>query len=332
MRIVLNDESPLSVGSTRIHIHNLAYYLNAAGAGVVKNDWSSYEKYDVAIFGKNVNVGKLTEARHQNPRLKIGRVNPTDRAPQKQDDIVPDFFVAGCIQERDYYMKFRRPILIFPHIELFGEAPKTHIPNEGINIGYHGNETHINLMSSELISALSRLAERVNIVVTFLYNVEKLGKARISSAFPHHHVQWELDRFAEQIQEFDIGIVPNLNRVPSYLLAIMRKLPTKSGGLTDLVVRYKNTENAGRAFVFYQLGIPVVADMAPSHFHILGNPQNGYLAMSEEGWYQALYSLAISADHRNEIAANAHAEFRRLYDPGHWAELFLRQLETVCEG
>ena len=56
----------------------------------------------------------------------------------------------------------------------------------------------------------------------------------------------------------------------------------------DYLIRFKNTSNAGRCFVFHQLNIPVVAELLPSHFHILGNPENGFLTSSEESWYQSL--------------------------------------------
>ena len=60
---------------------------------------------------------------------------------------------------------------------------------------------------------------------------------------------------------------------------------------TDITVRYKNKANSGRCFVFHQLKIPVVADMIPSNLHIMGNPDNGFLACSKEGWYYSLKEL-----------------------------------------
>ena len=56
------------------------------------------------------------------------------------------------------------------------------------------------------------------------------------------------------------------------------------------------------AFVFHQLGVPVIAGFSPSHFHILGNPECGRMAHCEEGWYRAMCELSDSHTLRQEIA------------------------------
>jgi len=58
------------------------------------------------------------------------------------------------------------------------------------------------------------------------------------------------------------------------------------------------------------LGIPVIASFTPSHFHILGNPENGFVANSCEGWLSALRSL-VSAKERIRIGMNGKREFER---------------------
>ena len=93
-------------------------------------------------------------------------------------------------------------------------------------------------------------------------------------------------------------------------------------------MRFKNKSNAGRAFVFHQLGIPVIADLTPSHFHILGNPDCGYIAMSKEGWLSALRKLSCSK-HRNFISQNARKEFERLYNPIIWAKKLYNQISEL---
>ena len=89
--------------------------------------------------------------------------------------------------------------------------------------------------------------------------------------------------------------------------------------------------NAGRAFVFHQLGIPMVACFMPSHFHILGNPECGYLAHSTEGWLTALRELSASKEKRQAVADAAFQEFRRLYDPLVWARRLADQIGELPE-
>ena len=43
------------------------------------------------------------------------------------------------------------------------------------------------------------------------------------------------------------------------------------GRSNDYNLQFKATSNAGRAFVFHQLGIPVIADFWPCNFEILDN-------------------------------------------------------------
>ena len=89
------------------------------------------------------------------------------------------------------------------------------------------------------------------------------------------------------------------------------------------------TSNSGRAFVFHQLGIPVIADFWPSNFEILDNNLNGFLAHSRDGWYNALEKLIISPKQRNDFAQNAQKRFLTNYNPIDWAKLFLNFLKDL---
>ena len=97
---------------------------------------------------------------------------------------------------------------------------------------------------------------------------------------------------------------------------------------TDYLLRFKNKSNSGRSFVFHQLGIPVVADITPSNFHILGNPKNGSIASNEQSWYKSLSELRDPV-YRQSVADNAKEEFDRLYDPLEWASKLYREIENI---
>ena len=100
---------------------------------------------------------------------------------------------------------------------------------------------------------------------------------------------------------------------------------------TDYLLRFKNKSNAGRSFVFHQLHIPVVASFMPSHFHVLGNPECGYLAHSMEGWLDGLRALALSARKRGTVARAAAKEFKRLYNPQVWADTLCQQISELSQ-
>ena len=64
------------------------------------------------------------------------------------------------------------------------------------------------------------------------------------------------------------------------------------------------------------------------NFHILGNPDCGFIAHNKRGWCKSIMSLA---DHqtRQFIADNAKVEFDRIYDPLVWAKRLYNQLMEI---
>ena len=78
--------------------------------------------------------------------------------------------------------------------------------------------------------------------------------------------------------------------------------------------------------------IPVVACFMPSHFHVLGNPNCGYLAHTTQGWLRGLRGLCSSAQKRQKVADAARAEFNRLYNPLDWARRLHDQLQELLES
>ena len=87
---------------------------------------------------------------------------------------------------------------------------------------------------------------------------------------------------------------------------------------TDYFFRFKNKSNAGRCFVFHQLGVPVIADLTPSNLHILGNPECGYIANNKQTWEAAMMDMT-DKNKRDLVSKKAKEEFDRLYDPLDWA-------------
>ncbi len=262
MKIVINDKNSIKVGSVRVHVHNLYKYLKQINVNITLNDWNDYQTYDIVIFGKNVNINELIKAKRDNDKILIGDINPSDAKFNKVD--IVDFFVVGCIEEKDYYLKYKKQILIFPQIEIFKENIKIHRKKKEIIIGYHGNKMHIDGISNELKCALIRLSKEQRIKLHLIYDVASLGKTKMDRQINCEYIQWDLDTFAHKIQECDIGIAPSLTKIPNFLQKLIKVIPSKSGFNNDVITRYKNTTNAGRTFVFFQLGIPVNESISPS--------------------------------------------------------------------
>ena len=127
----------------------------------------------------------------------------------------------------------------------------------------------------------------------------------------------------------DVGIVPNVTDLTPRIPQLNQQTSVNEGLYsTDYNFRMKNKSNAGRAFVFHQLGLPVVADLTPSHVHIMGNPDCGYLVNDWEGWYKAFVNL-LDFNTRNTISQNAHRVFNREYNEKIWAQSLIRKLKSI---
>ena len=75
--------------------------------------------------------------------------------------------------------------------------------------------------------------------------------------------------------------------------------------------------------------MPVIADFAPENFIINGDSSCGYLAHSEEGWYEAIKDLAFNENKRTKVAENAFQRFNYLYDKKKVVTNFLTELKKL---
>ena len=75
--------------------------------------------------------------------------------------------------------------------------------------------------------------------------------------------------------------------------------------------------------------MPVVADFAPENFIINGDSSCGYLAHSEEGWYEAIKDLAFDENKRAEVSENAFERLNYLYDKKKVVKKFLAELKEI---
>jgi len=172
-------------------------------------------------------------------------------------------------------------------------------------------------MNINIVKALEDFSKEKNILLKVIYN-KKLGKwKRHRPKIKIEEKNWDLDTLENDLLTCDIGIVPGV---------INKKSIFKNK--FDYLVKFKNKSNAGRSFVFHQLGIPVIADFNPSNFHILGNPDCGFVANSYGGWLSAMHYLNI-AKNREFIAGNALVEFSKHYDPLVWSKKFLDDLKNI---
>lgn len=299
-----------SLGSNRIWVLDLSYYLTKIGVNCKIGSTNDIQNYDIIIYGKGAHV-QASESKKTFPNKTIGIINPEGGKAYNVD-----FIIVGSIEEQDSLSK-NSNVLFFPLIErLFQDQTlKTHEEKKTLRLCFHGHYPHLSKFEPNLKSAINEFSKNQEVELLTIHGNSRFnwdyGRPDIKIIFK----KWSINTIVEDIKSCDIGLCPNTTFIKDYSLNY-----SMDRGLaqTDYILRLKNKSNAGRAFVFHQLGIPVIADLTPSHMHILGNPDNGYIAMSKEGWLNALEKLCCYKN-RDLISRNARKEFDRLYNPLDWA-------------
>ena len=343
MKILFLDNRSPKIGSTRIWVHNLHHWLCQLGIEAALNDTEDLARYDVVILGKGLGSLKWVDRiESENPSALVGWVN-TSIEPRRADSETRrrneriDFLLVGSVEERDFRLQFKREIFIFPLIERLYTGWKEHTDHQPIVLGYHGNSAHLLEFSPHLTGALEILAGEISMKLIAVHNLPEGWQWRLGRpSFEIEEHEWDFDTVEELLLRCDIGLVPYSVPLSEEGRARIIKtwgddLQENSGmaGEDDFLLRIKCNSNAGRAFVFHQLGIPVVGEFAPSHFHVLGDPRCGFLAHSTAGWLDALRVLCASATKRREVAEAASREFKRLYDPLDWARRLVDQIQRL---
>ena len=168
-------------------------------------------------------------------------------------------------------------------------------------IGIHGSYTHLSKVNPHLKKALEEFSQNVRISLKIISNPMPKkwvdGKPKIKNIVVS---DYNFTTFSNDILKCDIGLVPNITDNSPFF-----KKTSKTKGLykNDFFFRFKNKSNSGRMFAFIQHGIPVIADLTPSHLHILGNPENGFAVFNKDGWLNAFKELS-NARIRNTISKN----------------------------
>tara|TARA_B100002019_G_C21271853_1_gene602826 strand:+ start:1100 stop:2065 length:966 start_codon:yes stop_codon:yes gene_type:complete len=314
VKILFISSQSQNSGSHRIWVKDLCNYFNKIGATAKIGTEQEIPHYDVIIYGK-----------HQTPqKIKNKITGHINSVGWKKHNC--DFIIVGSLEEKDSLSK-NRNVFFFPLIEdMFLNQPiKIHKDTSLLKICYHGHETHLGSFEPHLKSALEDLSKEKNIELIIIHGNEKFnwsyGKPNVKTIYK----KWNINTISDDIKACDIGVCPNAIEP----LKRPHRIDNNKGLFdSDYTLRFKNKSNAGRAFVFHQLGIPVIADLTPSYLHILGNPDNGYCVISKEGWLSALRELSIP-EHRNFISQNARKEFDRLYDPIDWVKKLYKNIKNI---
>ena len=310
MRVVVNTS--YQGHSAQICTKQIAPKLAEAGNKVVYNDWGNYQNYDLALFVSP--DSEVEKAQKTNPNIITGIIDPkTGERRRIKEAELADFLAVTSLEQRDFFLRYNRNIIIYYHFPEIREVSKDHAPKKKIIIGYHGNKIHLNCMI-DLSRALDELADKYNIEFWTMYNIKKLGEweKNLPKKCPVKHIQWSKENYYTYLSQCDIGVVPakisiNLSRgklASRFLSSFLFFSNWARYNKDDYLVRYKYSTNAGRVYPFSQFHIPVVAEFMPSYCQVIQNKYSGFLVYSREGWYDALEKLIINPDLRNKMSRN----------------------------
>lgn len=337
MKIFFLNKGPSKLGSNRIFIKNLSDLLNKTGIETkVSNSFSS--GYSIYIASKYTNLNELIEIKEKEPNSIIGLIHPSDKSNVgKKKIVLCNFLICGSRTEKDYYLKYKKKILVFPHIEIINldliKTKNNEINKNKIRLGYHGALEHLIEFPDELSKALEKISKEVNLELIVVYD-KSLGDWKKPNIKIIEY-DWSFETLIREMSSVDIGLVPSLRKNNFFRKGLLKNsflnLTSKSPSNTsqDYLIQYKATTNNGRALIFHELKVPVIADFAPENFIINGDSSCGHLAHSEEGWYEAIKDLAFNVSKRAIIAENAFQRFNYLYDKKKVVTNFLIELKNL---
>lgn len=333
----------MNLGSARIWIYNLFDNFKKLGVQVYLNDWNNYEKYDLAVFGKDTFYKDLIRAKSKNPKIICGIINPSDEKnfksfflnfQEKKKIKVCDFFIVGSVEEKAYYNKYCKNVFIYPLIEKLYTRIKKHDTKKKIILSYHGNLDHLKQFQYGLKEALENLYKEFDLELRVYYNL-KLGKWRTGRPrIPVVIKSWDINHIEKDLLESDIGLAPSVNTSNSLknkFLIYFTKLIffSQKNYNNDYILRFKNNTNGGRAFVYFQLGIPVVSGFNLQCFNVIGNNEAGFFAHSEESWYLSIKNLIEDVNLRKKMSILAKKKFDEEYDEDKWSKIIYDQLSYL---
>lgn len=321
----------LSVGSDRIYIHNLSRWVKDRGYHTVIATELSDENIknsDVIVLGKRTSLDDILAIRKlKKTDAVVGLANAHTKLLK-----LCDFFISDGDPQTSIGAKFNPNYIKFPLLEDYSRYYKKHEEKPTVIMGYHGNLDHLEQMSSFIFEAITELSKFYEIEFRAIYNVKGLGLWEINrpKGLKIADIQWDVETIEKEICNLDIGIVPNaLNITPDVREKMLKLHNIKGGTKLDWVMRYKATVNAGRAFVFHQLGIPVISELYPEAYSILGRRDTGYVVQSKEAFSICAEKLITSHHMRQKIADNAKKEFDYVYDLDYWINHFIEDVSKV---
>jgi glycosyltransferase involved in cell wall biosynthesis len=169
-------------------------------------------------------------------------------------------------------------------------------------IGWIGSPTTAAYLKP-LYAVLDRLSQHSGIRLVLVGGYPK----DIPSAFPVEYRPWSEETEAEQMLDFDVGIMP----IPDE--------PWAYGKCGYKLIQYM------------ACGLPVVASRVGANIQIVKDGVNGYLASTDKHWEQALLALQENPELRQAMGSQGRRDVEALYSLKVAAPRLANLIRSCCD-
>ena len=322
-----NDNS----GSYRIWVRDLSKTINEIGIeSNVKTSIEDIDKdIDVLILCKSAYKISFACRQKVGKDVKIGAINIDKNYTCNEIN----FIIVGSPEEYASISSYRN-VFIYPLIERKFENIKRkihHTDGEVLKFCFHGHYPHLFKFRPFLKHALEYVDKNIRRVSLSVITGHKDFNWTVDGGKPD--IQIKMLPYDENISNYindcDIGLVPNVSDVRMFSEEIA-KVNSVDWGLydTDYFMRYKNKTNAGRSYVFYQHGIPVIHDLSPSSFELMKITGYNICAHDTSSWIREMIFLS-SCENREKVSKSYYDTFKANYDVHILAKKLLENIRGV---
>jgi len=194
--------------------------------------------------------------------------------------------------------------------EFFTSKPAV-LPEEPIVFSWHGTNDNLPYFMY-IADVLKQIASEYNILVKFI-TTERNSIGVLNSdiiaqfPFPGLFVEWKRDKFVSDLCNSHAGLIPL--------------------HITD----FCNCKASHKAISFMALGLPCIASDVPPYRDVIQHGYNGFLAYTDDEWYQCLKQIITSPTLRQTIGENGR-EMAKFFTIDRIVNLWDRLLTYICSN
>lgn len=301
-----------AVGSERIYTIQLQEELQRMGVAAKSIDYA-----ETIFIGKNYLMDFLTKFEPKKSCRYVA-MNPSSELYMMSQEKLSflDLIVVGSFEERSAVSHLGIRTHIFPLIEkslssLYPNGDEESAPKP-YTLMYHGNRAHLEELGSNITKSLEDLAKLVPVNLLLVYNYEKRNTVKLKIPGVNiQHVPWSVESLLKAALVSDIGIVPALES-HGFRFRNLRSVARRFLRISEdksIYLEFKKTSNYGRALVFMQLGLPVIAEPSPSNAALIPTPEYGELALTRNEWLLSFHRF--QSKHERELVVKKTSEHIR---------------------